>query len=115
MADDVCGIHGGEPDPDLRTVMIGCLYDLTEAGLPKLSLGAVPLDSPDSQPRPLYGLRVCKDCRGDLIGLLRTWRNGAFHTPEEDDPERNVPYREDGRTVMLTLEEFYERHPERRP
>lgn len=99
---EVCGQDGN----DRRTVAIDMLYDLTEAGLREL-----PRTS--GAPRR-YGARVCKDCRGDLIGLLRLWRQGKMRN-RVDDPapdvdavgnERNIPVRQDGRTVMLSLSEY---------
>lgn len=102
-----CSICKEGPDPDLRTVAISCGYDLHEAGLQRWPDGT-------------YGTVVCKSCRADLIGLLRYWYSGKAHLQAAVNAAAKaapatIPYRQDGATVMLTEEEFYERHPLRRP
>lgn len=57
-------------------------------------------------PQNVYGIRCCKACRADFIGLFLRWSKGEFVQPEEADEERNIPVRENGHLVMLTRAEW---------
>jgi len=101
-----CQVCGTDTFGDQRTVRIAMLYDLTEAGL-EIN-GNIILDN--GEQRSTFGATVCKNCRGDLIGLLRRWRAGEFSNPQEEwDDEghiRNIPVRIDGSTRMMSVTEF---------
>lgn len=94
---------------DLRTLRIGCFYDLTEVS-DKFTPVAATIEGVD-RPQNLYSMRICKDCRGDFMGLLRQFIDTQMSTVvdrEVDDlnPERNIPIRVDGRTMMVTEGEW---------
>lgn len=101
-----CKLCGAVGD-DMRTLKMRYLYELTEQ---------VPEMEKEGE---LYTLRTCKACRGDLLGRMKDWRSdrvllrGLPKDPdgevEFDDPERNIPYRENGRTVLLTQTEYEQR------
>lgn len=101
-----CQICGEDTNGDQRTVRVACMYDLTEAGLE--DNGNIILD--DGSLRSTFGATVCKNCRGDLIGLLRRWRAGEFTQPETEVDDqgnvRNIPVRVDGSTRMMSITEF---------
>src|SRR4051794_12512870 len=102
-----CQICNEDTYGDQRTVRVACLYDLTEAGLEEN--GNILLD--DGRTLSTFGATVCKDCRGDLIGLLRRWRTGEFslRLTEPFDAEnnpRNIPVRIDGTARMMSEPEY---------
>ena len=116
-APHACEVCGETDDsPDHRTVRISMLYDLAEAGLRTLERMQIVQNADGTQVGSgsliqTFGARVCKDCRGDLIGLLRRWKNGEFHEPEVEwddvhNEPRNIPVRVDGRTVMVSHSEW---------
>lgn len=53
---------------DLRALMLNCLWDLEETGMP-----FVVYDHIASDGRKFYALRICKDCRGLFIQALTWW------------------------------------------
>lgn len=103
MPPQLCPICGDE-GPDHRTVAIDCMYDLSEAGLDELPRTA-------GAPRR-FGARVCKGCRGDLIGALRVWRQGGMRQEVEVG---TIPVRMDGATRMVTRAEYERLYPGRVP
>lgn len=54
--------------PDLRTLLLTCLYNLEETGIP-----FVVYDHIASDGRKFYALRICKECRGLFIRALMEW------------------------------------------
>lgn len=59
-----CGIES----PDLRTLMINCLWKLEETGIPFVIYGHIASDG-----GKFYALRICKECRGMFIRALMDW------------------------------------------
>jgi len=98
---ETCQVCGQEGE-DRRTLKLRYFYELEEISE---KFQQVPIDE-DGATDVFYMLRTCKDCRGDFLELLRRWINGEFVQPESDDPKRNIPVRKDGRTVMVTREEW---------
>ncbi len=100
----LCGAYGA----DKRSWQSSCFYAIDEA-VPEA------LDLKDG-----FYLRICKSCRGRYLEGLRRWREECvglrgftkdhdgylYDTEEEMDPERNIPVRRNGVTVLLTREEW---------
>lgn len=106
---DTCALCAAPDGPDLRTLRIGCLYDLSEVSdlfQPVLAQ----IDRVEKQ-QTLWTMKICKDCRGDFMGVLRQFIDTQMATMvdracEELNPERNIPVRVDGRTMMMTEPEW---------
>ena len=104
----LCGAYG----TDKRSLFISCLYDVSEAVPEALNLRYVP----GLEARGWY-VRLCKSCRGSLLGQMREWRNERVALRgmvkdhdgyvEEADPERCISVRVDGMCVMM-LEHVWE-------
>ena len=100
----VCMLCGAKGE-DKRSLWIDCFYAVHE----------VPDDQKVAHNRGYY-LRICKTCRGRLLEHLRTWGNecrtmrelpkDSDGSPEFTDPDRNIPVRMHGTTVVLTREEW---------
>lgn len=107
----LCGAYGA----DKRTLVLRYFYAIYEV-LPE----AIDLHAVEGREEDGYLLRTCKVCRGEFLGMLAEWRAQRIATrgtpkdhdgypSEDEDEERNIPYREHGRTVYLTHEEWQER------
>jgi len=76
-AEEKCQRCGTE-SPDLRTLLLACLYSLNETGVPFTIYDHIASDG-----RKFYALRICKECRGLFIRALmewfgqETWANGV--------------------------------------
>jgi hypothetical protein len=100
---DTCMLCHAE-GPDKRTLKLACFYEVREL-VPEL------VDEGE-----LYQLRICKFCRATLLSKLGLWRNAAIErrgvakdedgVPEEKVPGADIPYRLNGVTIMLTLDEY---------
>lgn len=110
LDDDQCQLCHAE-GPDMRSTFFGCLYAVEEAVPEVIDLWEVRED----ELRRLYYLRICKTCRGDLLGRMAEWRNEAIARRElpkdadgcpEADPEQNIPVRINGAVKMLTAGEY---------
>jgi hypothetical protein len=113
----LCDAHGA----DKRNLYVACFYAIKEVVPEAIDLSKVPQEESGVAPdRSFYYLRVCKSCRGRFLGMLREWRATCValrgrakdhdgHPEEYDDPERTIPVREHGVTVMLTRAEWDER------
>lgn len=111
----VCGAYGA----DKRSVIIETGYQMKEITERFIDLHLV---EGRLNERGFY-LRICKMCRGELLGALRSWfesrrdlseryqlnHDGYIEDEEWRDDARNIPVRIDGRTVMMNPEE-YERY-----
>lgn len=109
---DKCQLCGAE-GPDKRTLLMSCFYALEEA-VPEF------IDLTDTNllvdNLGFYYLRICKTCRGDLLGRLKQWgdeRRARRGLPMDHDggetdveDERCIPVRVDGATVMMTYKEY---------
>jgi hypothetical protein len=106
MSSEVCAICG-EEEEDWRMLHLSYFYALQEVS-PKLQ----PENGSLHTSSAMHEIRTCKACRGEFFGVLRRWCDGAFIDPvsrgDTDDPERNIPVRVDGRTVMMTMPEYHE-------
>ena len=98
--------------PDRRSLIVNCGYAVHEVIPEAIDVHSVP----DMEGRG-YFLRICKSCRGALLGHLQAWRDERVARRglpmDEDgdddgthDPERCIPVREHGATVWLTREEW---------
>ena len=98
--------------PDKRSLFVSCLYDIKEV-VPE----AVDLAFCDGfEDRGGYYLRICKSCRGSLLGKLGEWRLERIKMrdvpkredgePIETDVDACIPVRVNGATVMMTEEQF---------
>jgi hypothetical protein len=77
----LCGASG----PDKRSLFISCFYAISEVVPEAINLRKVP--DPDFSGRGYY-LRICKACRGSLLGHLAMWRHERLSlrgTPMDDD------------------------------
>jgi len=88
---EVC-VRCGEVGQDRRTLRMECFYQMDEL--------SVPFMKGDDE----YTLRVCKDCRGSWLQAIESWFN-SFEKKEVNF-DANIPYRINGATVMLTIEEY---------
>lgn len=59
-----CGVES----PDLRTLLLNCLWKLEETGIPFTVYDHIASDG-----RKFYALRICKECRGLFIRTLMRW------------------------------------------
>ena len=88
----------GEIDQDGRTLKLRYLYDLSEVSdkfqVEKMEDGST-----------YYSIFTCKNCRGNFLGILRYWAEGNL-IEETTDPDKNIPVRVDGRTVMMNKDEW---------
>ena len=101
-----CQICGQEGE-DRRTLRLRYLYDFSEIS-DKFTSEEVTINFADGNEvrETVWSVRTCKDCRGDFLGILRRWTSGEFVTQTEDDPDRDIPVRVDGRLIMMTTEEW---------
>lgn len=111
----LCGAYGA----DKRSLFISCFYDISEAIPEAIDLF---LCGDKVKDRGWY-LRVCKSCRGELLGMLREWANhrrSLQSLPKDHDgyiddeyvvkdPEAIFPVRVDGRVVYMTREQCEKR------
>jgi hypothetical protein len=122
---DICDRCRRGPDPDLRTLWHACFYAMDELGLPfeqcKVqgvylshtgtldAFGYPVFEEPDPAQKPhdfkFFTLRVCKDCRAAWMSAIKAWFY-AVPALAHENPEANIPYRENGTTVMLTESEY---------
>lgn len=64
----ICVRCGETNDPDLRTLWMSCLYDMSELKVPfeKKADG-------EGRSKNYYTLLVCKDCRADWLMAIENW------------------------------------------
>lgn len=106
---------------DKRSLIIDCFYAVHEVVPEAIDLAAV--TPPMQQHTHGYYLRICKNCRGGLLGKLREWAEAcramrgqpkdSDGSPKTNDPERNIPIRENGTVVKLTRDEWDDRQRKR--
>lgn len=111
----LCQICNQEGE-DLRTLRLQYLYDLSEIS-DKLTReeATIRFDGgyEANAKYVFWTIQTCKDCRGDFLGVLRRWISGELVSQTQDNPDRNIPVRVDGRVVMMTTDE-YQAHISRR-
>ena len=107
----LCGAHGD----DKRSLFISCFYAVQEAVPEAIDLAAV-----NNLKDRGYYLRICKSCRGRLLGHLRQWRQECIALRElpkdhdgyvDDDyvvrdPRADIPVRTDGVVTHMTPEQW---------
>jgi len=54
----------------------------------------------------IYSMECCKSCRADFLRMFGRWTKGALVHREEDDPEADIPIRENGAIRLITREEW---------
>ena len=109
LDDDLCQLchaHG----QDKRSLRIECFYAIEEV-IPEI----IDLHNCEGERNCGYYLRICKSCRGRLLDMLGKWRNECISYRDkqkdhdghiEEDEERNIPVRVNGRIVMMTEQEY---------
>lgn len=92
---------------DKRSFSLDCFYAIHEV-IPE----AIKTDDG-------YYLRICKHCRSRLLGMLKEWWEAGIERRSLDKdhdgceaptPDRNIPIRVNGVTVMITQEEWEARN-----
>lgn len=107
---------------DKRSLWIDCFYAVNEVIPEAIELSTHIDPQPENHTRGYY-LRICKNCRARLLGMLGTWwQEGVARRElekdhdgnvEETDPDRNIAVRENGIVKMITREEWDERERKR--
>lgn len=105
---DLCQLCGAYGD-DKRSLKIECFYDVSEV-IPEA------IDCRQVGGHDGWFLRLCKSCRGDLLGLLGDWRSNRVDLrgiPKdhdgniyEEDESKDIPVRVNGAIKMMSLDEF---------
>ena len=105
----ICWAHG----EDKQSIWLSCFYEVSEIVPEALDMGD----------RGFY-LRVCKTCRGLILGAIgdavdrrritRGCPKGSDGDLEVFDPDRNIPMRVNGATVMVTMAEYEQMKAKRR-
>lgn len=103
----LCHAYG----PDMRSLFINCLYSIEEI-VPEI----IDLFKIEQFKDRGYYIRICKSCRGSLLGKMRDWRNErvalrSFSKDSDGEPydeEANIPVRISGATIMMTLDQYNE-------
>ena len=104
----LCHAYG----PDKRSLTIDCFYQIKEVVPEAINMHLLENDKG-------YYLRICKSCRGGLLGLLQEWRNSCIAKrgiakdhdgcPEEwITSTANIPVRINGAVVMMTEEQYHD-------
>ena len=106
----LCHAYGS----DKRSLFLRCLYAVNEAVPEAIDTFAV--ETLPEALRGFYYLRICKSCRGRLLGHLRDWRGECMvmrpvlkdhdGSPELESEEPLVPVRIDGAIVRMTQEDY---------
>jgi len=109
--DDLCMLCNAYGE-DKRSLFIACLYDIKEVVPEAIDI----FDVPHLKDRGYY-LRICKNCRGELLSKLSDWRNEMIarrEIPKDhdghneyDEPNCNIPVRINGRIVMMSEPQFH--------
>lgn len=107
---ELCGAKG----PDKRGLRINCGYAVDEA-VPEMRESA----------EGGYAMTLCKTCRGSLLEYMEAWadeRRGHQDEPKDADgaplqldPERPVPLRRYGASIMVSRAEYMRLEPGRVP
>jgi hypothetical protein len=110
----ICHARGG----DMRSFFISMFYALSEVAPEFVNIDKVHETIPDFPFQRGYYLRICKTCRGEIMQSIKeaiNSRRSLRDTPKDSDgeveefnPARNIPVRMNGRTVMMTPEEYDE-------
>ena len=108
---DLCMLCQAQGE-DKRSLFISCFYAVNEVIPEAIDL----TECPDNVKDRGYYLRICKNCRGELLDMLGEWRAGCVQrrgTPmnrdgysEESIPGADIPMRVNGRIVMMTTEQY---------
>lgn len=103
----LCNAYG----EDKRSLFIACFYDIKEV-VPE---AVETFDIEHLKDRGYY-LRICKNCRGELLSKLSDWRNEMItrrEIPKDHDghdeydvPNCNIPVRINGRIIMMSEPQF---------
>ncbi len=107
----LCGAYGA----DKRSLFIDCLYAVNEVVPEALDVWDFDLE----RHKMGYYLRICKVCRGDLLGHLRDWRAERVrmrdipkdhdgYLIEDEYMDEYIPVRVHGVVRHLTSEQYEE-------
>jgi hypothetical protein len=107
---DLCMLCNAYGD-DKRSLFISCFYDIQEVIPEALNVSDV-----ETVKDKGYYLRICKNCRGELLAKLSDWRNEMIarrdipkdHDGHNEEMEegKDIPVRINGRTVYMTEVQF---------
>ena len=97
---------------DKRSLFISCFYEIAEFVPEFIDLHLCP----DSVKNKGYYLRICKNCRGEFLAMLREWfaqattrrgvaKDGDGH-PDDWNTDNNIPVRVDGRIIMMNEHQY---------
>lgn len=111
LDEDACQLCDAQ-GADKRSLFIDCFYAVYEVVPEAIDISDAGLERGRG-----YYLRICKSCRGRLLGKLQEWRNECVSRrglPKDhdgndawDEPERNIPVRVNGATQMITEHEYH--------
>ena len=124
--DDLCMLCGAKGQ-DKRTLLMRCFYEIREMVPEALNLAEVK-EYKDKDMDSFYFLRICKCCRAKFLGHIKDWREETValrgkmkdydgyidEDDREEDPERNIPIRENGIIKMINIEEWNLRQHKKR-
>lgn len=108
LREDQCMICHAE-GPDMRDLEVDCFYRIKEV-VPEM------LDLTRMEGMGSWYARICKGCRGVLLGKMKEWRDervAVRDLPKDSDGEveeengKNIPVRIHGRIVMMSEDEYY--------
>jgi hypothetical protein len=105
----LCHAYGN----DKRSLFIRCFYAVHEVVPEAIDLGGV---KDKELSKYGYYVRLCKSCRGRLLGHLKTWRDECVALQpipkdhdgylEEEDDTRNIYVRINGVNVAMNADEY---------
>ena len=95
-----------EVDEDRRTLWMSCFYEMDELGMPFSHV--CPAEAPDV-PRKFYTMRVCKECRGLWMAMIKFW----YGIPDNKQAScgSGIFVREFGATIEISEAEWNKRNP----
>lgn len=96
-----------EVGEDLRTLWMGCFYDMSELGIP---FDMKPMDISLKASIDLYTLRVCKRCRAEWMQSIHDWFVTKPHERENSMKGGEIYVRRFGAEVPVTKEEWDAEH-----
>ncbi len=102
----------GDEHDDLRTLWMGCFYDMNELELP-FKMETIIDASNCNKPHHLYTLHVCKGCRADWMTTIKIWFDMPTRKPVS--PGTGIYVRHFGANVEITEEDWHKRYPDREP
>ncbi len=95
-----------EVDEDRRSLWMSCFYEMDELKMPFVHKF---LKDADDSKYKFYTMRVCKNCRGLWMAMIKFW----YDIPDNKPAACNsgIYVRELGATIEISEEEWYKRNP----